>query len=134
MSNKDVVIVKIKPGQRVLIQVEAEHEQPVNMSKSYYPLKSLDELLDIVSEVTQVPISELIKKERGTRITSEARFIFCWLAYVHYEYSYSAIGRKISRDHTTVMSAVKVVKNTRGYRPPMDYHISELQKHFPFIL
>lgn len=62
-----------------------------------------------VVQIFDVTIGELFSPSQKKRPT-EARQVLCWIARRD-GMSFSEIGRRISRDHTTVMSAVAAVDN-----------------------
>jgi len=51
---------------------------------------------------------EIVSKRRFNRL-ARARQVVCWLLYTYTNLSYPEIGRKIKRDHTTVMHGVSAV-------------------------
>ena len=57
--------------------------------------------------------SEIAGQSRASHVT-QARQIACWIAYDSGAATYSAIGRALNRDHTTVMYAVRKVENSHA--------------------
>lgn len=61
------------------------------------------------SAVTGVTEREIRSRERGDKLTSQARQAAMWQAHQH-GLSYPVIGRFFRRNHTTVMHAVKAAQ------------------------
>jgi chromosomal replication initiation ATPase DnaA len=73
----------------------------------------MQQILEAVSEATEVPVVEIVGDRRFPRI-AEARIITYWLARES-KLSFPEIGYQLGRDHSTIMSGVKrVAESTRA--------------------
>lgn len=68
---------------------------------------SMRVLADCVSRMTGVPAFEILSKRRMNDINA-ARQMLMWVAYRLTGRSYPEIGRRLDRDHTTIMHGVKM--------------------------
>ena len=73
-------------------------------------VRTIDAVLAAVSEEFEVLAAEIMGRRRTARI-ADARMVVYWLAWFAGE-SYSAIGRRLGRDHSTVIAGVRRI-NTR---------------------
>jgi chromosomal replication initiator protein len=67
---------------------------------------SPEEVLDVISKETYVSIDDIIGKTRKSEAVI-ARHIFCGVLKNEYKYSLTFIGNILSRDHTTIINAVR---------------------------
>lgn len=70
------------------------------------------DIVRAVSEATGVPI-DAIKGPRNFAEIVEARRIICYIAHVERGHTTTAIGRVISKDHSTVSHAARAEKKRR---------------------
>ena len=73
---------------------------------------SLAQVMAHVSDHFDIKISDIKSQRRGRNI-SWTRQVFCYLAREHTDKSLPQIGNFVNRDHTTVMHAIKRVKESR---------------------
>lgn len=60
-----------------------------------------------------VTTAQIVGPSRDSHVT-QARQLACWIAYDSGAATYSAIGKALNRDHTTVMHAVRKVQNSHA--------------------
>ena len=65
----------------------------------------LTTILEAVCSVTEIIPHDILAQNRQRHI-SIARHLFCYLAYKHYGYCLTAIGRFLIKDHSTVINSV----------------------------
>jgi len=65
----------------------------------------LNNILEAVCSVTEIIPHDILGQNRQRHI-SIARHLFCYLAYKHYGYCLTAIGRFLVKDHSTVINSV----------------------------
>lgn len=95
-------------------------------SESFSP-PTLTQILRVVSARTGVGTVEMQSASRMPRIV-RARMMYCALARKLTRWGSPAIGRKVDRDHSTVMHAIaKVAAQTRYFEP----EYSEILAAFP---
>jgi chromosomal replication initiation ATPase DnaA len=66
---------------------------------------SKEEILEIISQECDVPLSEITTRCRKKEVVN-ARFIFCAVMKKHFTYSLTRIGGFVHRDHTSVIHAI----------------------------
>ena len=71
---------------------------------------NLENVMEAVSVVTNVPTEKIFGKDRHRDIMS-ARHLYCYMAKVHTNNTLQNIGRYIDKDHTTVINSIKVVND-----------------------
>lgn len=69
----------------------------------------LNEILDTVCTILYVTQKDLKSKKRDKEIV-KARHLYCFIAKEKTKCSLSVIGEKISKDHSTVICAIKKIK------------------------
>ena len=65
---------------------------------------------------------------RRTRDVARPRQVLMYLAYHKANMSYPAIGRRLERDHTTVIHADRAVENLRQKDPDFEFDFQTLQE------
>ena len=75
-----------------------------NITIHHYIQVSLEEILSIVSKVTEIPLMALKGKTRKREVV-EARQAYFLLSMILTENSLSEIGNLVNRDHATVLHA-----------------------------
>ena len=70
----------------------------------------LTTILEAVCSVTEIIPHDILAQNRQRHI-SIARHLFCYLAYKHYGYCLTAIGRFLIKDHSTVINSVNKYQN-----------------------
>lgn len=70
---------------------------------------------DTVSSLFNVPLPDLFSTSRKQQVT-QARLVLCWIASHVLGMNYSEIGRRLSRDHTTVIAACARVSKVPALR------------------
>lgn len=68
----------------------------------------MHEIIRIVADVFGVSLNEIVSPHRQRNVT-RARQAAAYLATIHTQLSFPAIGRGIKRDHTTVLHSFRVV-------------------------
>ena len=68
-------------------------------------VRTIDAILDAVATEFEVPVAAILGRRRTAKI-ADARMVVYWLAWFAGE-SYSAIGRRLGRDHSTVIAGVR---------------------------
>lgn len=72
---------------------------------------SKEEVLSIIAEECEVTPAEIVCRSRERELVN-ARFIFCGIMKIYYNYSLNTIGQMIDgRDHTSIMHAVTMFKD-----------------------
>lgn len=72
---------------------------------------SKEEVMSIIAEECEVTPAQIICRSREKEIVN-ARFIFCGIMKIYYNYSLITIGKMIDgRDHTSIMHAVTMFKD-----------------------
>lgn len=69
---------------------------------------SLQCILDYCIQQSGASKNDLLAGKQSRKV-SEARQIYCYLAKKHTEYSLTAIGKFINKDHSTVIYSIKTV-------------------------
>jgi chromosomal replication initiation ATPase DnaA len=95
-------LVNLCPKCRRMVRAYIKRESKVLESEED---ARLNELLKNVSEVTLVPIKDLVGKSRRPHVIN-ARRIFIERARA-FEYSFPVIGRRLGKHHTTIMHTLK---------------------------
>ena len=70
---------------------------------------AISALVTFVSDATGVPVSTILSKDRRSEAT-RARAIVCYIAHNMLGFASVEVGRSIDRDHATILSACKNVK------------------------
>ena len=70
---------------------------------------SLSEIMEATAEICQVP-SDVIVARSKSRVASRARQAFMYVAVVDGKHSATAVGRYLSRDHSTVLHGCSAVR------------------------
>lgn len=82
----------------------------IDLLQHNLPKHNIDSIIKAVERETGV--SELEMTHRGRqREFAEARAIVCWLAYHYAPMTLTSIGRRLGRDHPTVIHYNKMVDN-----------------------
>jgi chromosomal replication initiation ATPase DnaA len=71
---------------------------------------NLNVVLEAVCSATEVIPHDILAHNRQRPI-STARHLFCYVAYKHYGYCLTVIGRFVNRDHSTVINSVNRYQN-----------------------
>lgn len=71
-----------------------------------------DDLMKIIAKETSVSVSEISSPIRTKQLII-ARHIFCGILKDDYNFTYTHIAKLISRDHTTIIHAVKQYRNRK---------------------
>lgn len=75
------------------------------ISTAYKPDISVDRILEVVSEVTGIPVIDILSERRGERVVL-ARHIAMYLARHLTKYAYPKLGKLFGgKDHATVLNA-----------------------------
>lgn len=74
----------------------------------------MQDIVEEISELSGVPVAEIMSRRRGVWQISRSRQYAMWLIRKRMGLSYPEIGRFFRRDHTTVIHAVRAV-NRRLY-------------------
>jgi chromosomal replication initiation ATPase DnaA len=123
----------IAPGQEVVISISIVDTSEIPTNKILHK-PTLDELLLKVSDVSKVPISDIISVSKRFEFLIP-RYAFCHIAHKVYGYSQASVGRLINRDHSTIVNACEQLENIRQQNiPDAVMLMNNLQKHFPSIL
>lgn len=77
----------------------------IDANKERTSRATIDAILDAVSVEFEVLVAEILGRRRTARI-ADARMVVYWLAWFAGE-SYSVIGRRLGRDHSTVIAGVQ---------------------------
>ena len=67
-------------------------------------------ILEAVSSITEIIPHDILAQNRQ-RAISTARHLFCYVAYKHYGYCLTAIGRFLNKDHSTVIHSINTYQN-----------------------
>lgn len=95
--------------EKIILKMLGSVEKPSRLT--HYD-KRIEHVIKVTSEVTGVPVLELLSKRRHN---STERHIAMYLSVKLLGCSYPEVGRAFGRDHTTVMYAVKKLdKRGRG--------------------
>lgn len=86
-------------------------------------LEHIEVLKTIISDVFAIEMSELLSKKRNRPI-ARARQALMFLMRTELRLSFSEIGRKLSRDHTTVLTACHEV--LRLTKDPTDLYRAQV--------
>jgi chromosomal replication initiation ATPase DnaA len=70
----------------------------------------LTTVLEAVSSATEIIPHDILAHNRK-RTISTARHLFCYVAYKHYGYCLTVIGRFLNKDHSTVINSVNRYQN-----------------------
>lgn len=105
------VIAAYKRDLPAILEGNDPFKSPMRIS-GWQDSLSLSAVMDEVSIHFGVKISDIKSQRRGRNI-SWPRQIFCYLARHHTDKTFAQIGNFVNRDHTTVMHAIKRVKEAR---------------------
>ncbi|MCC6290163.1 MAG: hypothetical protein IT249_19970 [Chitinophagaceae bacterium] len=72
---------------------------------------SVDNIIYIVSELTDVPLKLFNSPHRGEQRITEARQAAIYATYKYLNMSKSDIARRFNRDHSSVINSLKVINN-----------------------
>jgi len=67
-------------------------------------------ILEAVCSTTEIIPHDILAQNRQRNI-SIARHLFCYVAYKHYGYCLTAIGRFLNKDHSTVINSICKYQN-----------------------
>ena len=82
----------------------------IDTAKETEAVRTIDAILDAVSIEFEILVAEILGRRRTAKI-ADARMVVYWLAWFAGE-SFSVIGRRLGRDHSTVIAGVRRI-NTR---------------------
>ena len=85
----------------------------------------IEKVIRITSEVTGVPVAELLSKRR---YNSDEPHIAMYLSVRLLGCSYPEVGRAFGRDHTTVYYAVKKLDKRGRGRSKVNRHLREVER------
>ena len=91
--------------------IKANHAEAIATLKELLGTSgiTLHAIIRAVCIVKNVTASDFFTPTRGARNVEDARKVYYHLGREVFRYSYSEIGRRCCRDHSTVMSGVKKV-------------------------
>ena len=92
--------------------------------------EQLNEILDIVCTYHQVEVEEIRGPSRNRELVN-ARQMFCNLAKKLTRHTVSNIGKKINRDHSTVVYSHKIVDTLLEHDKFLQYDYETIFKIFP---
>lgn len=118
LAPKDIDAIDFVPGatehalrvHRQALKIKAEEvrlpePEPANDdAKPRRPLL-LNEIVSAIARAMKVSLDDLLGKSRDKQV-AQARQVVCWVLFKRGQ-SYPQIGRRIGRDHSTVISAVR---------------------------
>lgn len=102
--------MKIHPYMFVGLQTNVKAR--VRSSKRLYV--NTDEILNIISEEQRITVSSIRSRVRHREVVG-GRQLFCYIMREKFGFSFSKIGRLISRDHATIMYSNKSHKNNYAF-------------------
>jgi len=91
--------------EKIILKFLGKTERP---SRSMHYDQRIEHVVKVTSEVTGVPILDLLSKRR---LNADERHIAMYLSVRLLGCSYPEVGRAFGRDHTSVMYAVKKLEN-----------------------
>ena len=86
----------------LLFKYESMVTKPVRKETEDIQLMTI---LEAVCSSTEIIPHDILGRNRQRNI-SVARHLFCYVAYTHYGYCLTAIGRFLVKDHSTVINSV----------------------------
>ncbi len=87
--------------------------------------RSMDEIIGLVAQTYAVSVAELHSRSRKRRVT-RPRQLAMYLCRRFTDASLKEIGRKLGRDHTSVIYAIDVVERRAAEHPPLRYQLEAL--------
>lgn len=90
-----------------------------------FSLNAMKSILNHVGATYGVTPTDIVSNRR-TKVVALARQVTCYVARQCTGYSYPQIGRKIGRDHTTVLYAVSHVEDLMKADPDFAAQVNEL--------
>lgn len=78
------------------------------MTATPWPIRAVEEAIASAAKVTV----EDMRSHNRTEAYAQARMAVWFIAKDHLGYSYSKIGRVYNRDHTTIISGVRKMRNS----------------------
>lgn len=90
-------------------------------------ITSIDEVQRLVCHHFQIRSTDLLSKDRSKTVAM-ARHVAMYLCKSSLQASYPEVGRAFGKDHTTVMSAVKKMKEMRERDAQLRSHLEELER------
>ena len=108
------IVLKCDLGKGLIIiaRVKKEHGLRICAEKPF----ALDLILQVVSEVTDIPVRHIISSVRDTKLV-DARKIFSSLADIYTKESLKTIGKKINISHATVIYHIRRSKEHYAREP-----------------
>lgn len=104
LSKQERMIAKYK---KEIARLKFLLTKPINKENQDVQLTNI---LEAVCSVTEVIPHDILAQNRQRHI-SIARHLFCYLAYKHYGYCLTAIGRFLNKDHSTVINSICKYQN-----------------------
>lgn len=87
------------------------NNQAIKVTVAGYLTIDLKTIVSIVSDVANIPVGSILSKKRGSFTRSDARMVAIYLCFLKFKISKSELGRFFYRDRTTVIYAIKTVKD-----------------------
>lgn len=84
-------------------------------------------LLDLISEACNVPITKITGKDRSRPVVI-ARHLYCYIMREYYKSSLLTIARSINKDHTTVIYCLRQIQDL------LDIKDETICKHYDMIM
>lgn len=94
--------------------------------KELKPLKLMT-IIHYVADSFGTTVHEIIGKSR-TKCVVIPRHTVCYLAFKHSGMSLTAIGRRLERDHTTIINAIEVIEKRMDNSPVLASMVSEIEQ------
>lgn len=89
----------------------------------------IDTLQKIICQEFDVPVESIASKDRHQNIVN-ARFAFCLLATEILNLTRFAVGRHINRHYSTVVVAIREIKNHMEFEGDLRNHIYYIKKRY----
>lgn len=100
-----------------------------NEKQTTFLILKIEALKNIVSEEFGIPFDK-IRSRTKTQDLVDARFAFCYLAKKLLNMTHMNIGLEIRRHHTSVTTALKVIRNHMEYEADLKYRVEYIEKKF----
>jgi chromosomal replication initiation ATPase DnaA len=104
--------------------IQAERKLP---AKRYAPTCAL--CIDLTALIFGVEREAILSKDRGSEI-NRVRHAAMWLARKVTSQSYSEIGIRFGRDHSSIVHGAVVIEKLRGTDPGLDDALDRLMAYF----
>ncbi len=108
--------------EKIILKFLGKRERP---SRSMHYDQRIEHVVKVTSEVTGVPILDLLSKRR---LNADERHIAMYLSVRLLGCSYPEVGRAFGRDHTSVMYACKKLDRRGRGRTKLTRTLKEVER------